>query len=118
MGVITGTIETYEELENGDVLLVSWVYAYDPGRPAPTCSNPSSSLYSDPGDPEEFELGEPIIVCATNEDGYVIPVNDLHRDWLAEKVKEDGKAIEDKIFAAAKANYEREIKFRQEWNID
>ena len=118
MGVITGTIETEEELENGDVLLVSWVYAYDPGRPAPTCSNPSSSLYSDPGDPEEFELDEPAIVCATNEDGYVIPVNDLHREWLAEKVKEDGKAIEDKVFAAAKANYEREIKFRQEWNID
>jgi len=29
--------------------------SFTPGRPAPTCSNPSSPRYSDPGDPAEFE---------------------------------------------------------------
>ena len=29
---------------------------YKPGREAPACSNPSSPLFSDPGDDEEFEF--------------------------------------------------------------
>ena len=109
MGVITGTIETEEELENGDVLLVSWVYAYNPGRPAPACSNPSSPLFGDPGDPEEFELDKPLIVCATNEDGYVIPINDMHREWLDELTSKSGSELEDRIYEAAKSSFDYEM---------
>jgi hypothetical protein len=33
------------------------VTRFDPGRPAPACSNPDSPAFSDPGDPEEIEFG-------------------------------------------------------------
>ena len=54
MGYIVGSIETEEELDNGDCMVVSWQYYYDPGKPAPDCSNPSSVLYAMPGEEEEF----------------------------------------------------------------
>ena len=116
MGYIVGSIETEEELDNGDYMVVSWQYYYEPGKPAPDCSNPASVLYAIPDEAEEFGIDGAVIVCATDENGDVIPVNDGHRNRLAGLMA--SRENDDEIYKAAKAMYEREIKFRAEWAID
>ena len=54
---------------NGDCMVVSWQYYYDPGKPAPDCANPSSVLYAMPDEEEEFGIDGAVIVCATDENG-------------------------------------------------
>jgi len=51
------------------------VYHYAPGRPAPFASHPDSPGWSDPGDPDEFEIlaateaksGKPVLLSREEE---------------------------------------------------
>ena len=40
---------------------------YVPSRPAPACSNPSSPLFSDPGDAADYERAEAVIIVGNRE---------------------------------------------------
>lgn len=49
------------------------VLSYSTERPAPSCQNPSSPAYSDPGDPEEFEFSAFFVVLDKNaSDGKIL----------------------------------------------
>ncbi len=65
--------ERYYELE------IEVEAGFDPGYPAPPCSNPDSSAYSDPGDPGSFDVERvKIISCVDHtDDGKKMP-------WLKE----------------------------------
>jgi hypothetical protein len=55
------------------------VYEYEPGRPAPACSNPSHPAYSDPGDPGTLDYDAWFVV---NEDPEMLVKIPDHFDNL------------------------------------
>ena len=57
-------------------------YQISPGRPAPVCSNPSSPLFSDSGDPAEIDGPDTCPGCSHDLDLDVILDEALEKvDW-------------------------------------
>ena len=48
-------------------------YTHTPERPAPPCCNPDSPAFSDPGDPEEFEIDK----ASYKHNGVVVDMTPL-----------------------------------------
>lgn len=63
---------------------------FNPGRPAPACSNPSSLAFSDPGDPMEYEIDRVVLTVNSTE----IEITGDARDRILEAV---GIRLENKI---------------------
>lgn len=73
-------------------LMVAVDGQYDPGYPAPPCSNPDSPLYSDPGSPSDIEIND------------IVEVEDIVVECCEDDLREDDRAL---LKAADEAPNER-----------
>lgn len=87
---------------------------FNPGRPAPVCSNPSSPAFSDPGDPMEYNIDRVILTV----NGREIEITGEIKDAIIEavdcrlenKVENIGEmAIEDRLLDIAIENHEAKM---------
>lgn len=83
-GVVLKTSFNFDLYDDLDIIIEAKIEVtdFDPGRPAPACSNPSSPFYDDEGEGMDYNPGA--ITLTVNDKEIVIDEsNDLYHEFLS-----------------------------------
>ena len=103
-------------LEEARVYLRVYLENFEPGRPAPACSNPDSPLFSDPGDDPEWDSMQVVLVFTKKTQKMNPITNDFDEEILETEIdlpEEAYDAFEEAylqdVIEDAIAQYEQEM---------